>query len=150
MNKLNLGCGTDIRLGYINIDLIPQNSKVIAANVLDLDKYVKPKSCDEVVANFIIEYLTPQQLPVLIDKIKQSLCEDGIVTIMSLDYSLLAGKIAHNNIDLISINNHIYSNNKCGLYNLVNVKSLLINAGLKPIVSSYDDAQLTFTITAKL
>ena len=35
--KINLGCGTDIKDGYLNIDLHNKDPRVKIANVLDLN-----------------------------------------------------------------------------------------------------------------
>lgn len=148
--KLNLGCGQDVRIGYVNIDLVPANNQVIKDNVLNLDKHVAPGSCSEVVCNHLIEYLTPQELPQLIEKLKVAMRTTGIVTFTSFDYTLLSGQINYNNIDLITLNNLLYGNNRRAIYNLHNLKNMLTHYGFKNMVSSYDEPNLTFTITAYL
>jgi predicted SAM-dependent methyltransferase len=53
--KLNLGCGPDIKEGYVNIDSCPINSRVIKMDIRDL-KYEK-ESVDEIYARDVIEHL---------------------------------------------------------------------------------------------
>jgi len=55
--KLNLGCGKDIRKGYINIDCIKGSKRI---KVIDLNEFPYPfedDSIDEVLAIDIIEHL---------------------------------------------------------------------------------------------
>lgn len=56
-NKLNLGCGNDIRKGFVNVDC-----KDFGGNqIIDLDKFpwpLKANTFDYVLANHVLEHLT--------------------------------------------------------------------------------------------
>ena len=54
--KLNLGCGPDIKDGYINIDLCALNPKVIVKDIRNLD--FESNSIDEIYAKDIIEHMS--------------------------------------------------------------------------------------------
>lgn len=59
INKLNLGCGTDYRNGFINVDgssSLYKVDKVIAIGHESLLNYFKKESFDYILANDIIEH----------------------------------------------------------------------------------------------
>ena len=55
MIRLNLGCGPDIKDGYINIDTCPLNDKVIKMDITNLD--YSESSVDEVYARDVLEHM---------------------------------------------------------------------------------------------
>jgi len=54
--KLNLGCGPDIKEGYINIDTCPFNDKVVVMDIKNLQ--FDDSIVDEIHAKDILEHLT--------------------------------------------------------------------------------------------
>ena len=54
--KLNIGCGKDIRKGYINIDLRSSDPSVVQADVRSLP--YEPNSVDEILANDVYEHIS--------------------------------------------------------------------------------------------
>lgn len=54
--KLNLGCGPDIKEGYVNIDTCPLDSRVIQKDIRNLD--FPSESVDEIYAKDIIEHMS--------------------------------------------------------------------------------------------
>jgi ubiquinone/menaquinone biosynthesis C-methylase UbiE len=54
--KLNLGCGPDIKDGYVNIDTCPINEKVIKQDIRNLS--FDSESIDEIYAKDILEHLS--------------------------------------------------------------------------------------------
>lgn len=54
--RLNLGCGPDIKEGYINIDTCPFNDKVVAMDIKNLQ--FEENTIDEIYAKDILEHLT--------------------------------------------------------------------------------------------
>ena len=62
MQKLHLGCGDDVRQGYINIDRFDLRAKgVIAGDVTDLGEF-DDESVDEILTIALIEHLNYQEL----------------------------------------------------------------------------------------
>lgn len=59
MKKLNIGCGTDYREGYVNIDgsaELPCVDKVIDLSHEELTRYYEENSIDEIIAQDFIEH----------------------------------------------------------------------------------------------
>jgi predicted SAM-dependent methyltransferase len=52
--KLNLGCGSDIREGYVNVDKFPANEDVVQADLPTLP--FADNSADEVVLSHVLEH----------------------------------------------------------------------------------------------
>ena len=55
MNKLNIGCGKDIKEGYVNLDVVDYGGNQIH----DLNKFPYPfeeNSFDEIFASHMLEY----------------------------------------------------------------------------------------------
>ena len=57
---LNLGCGTDIRDGFINIDLFSDNPNVVKMDIRKLD--FKDNSVDFILASDILEHFSHRQI----------------------------------------------------------------------------------------
>lgn len=61
MKKLNLGCGQDIKKGYVNMDYVKQPGVDIAH---DLEKFpwpIKPNTFDEVYCSHVLEHFSDLQ-----------------------------------------------------------------------------------------
>src|SRR3989339_515740 len=53
--KLNVAAGPDILDGWFNMDLYPQNSKVMKGDILSIP--LPDRSCETVMANYVFEHL---------------------------------------------------------------------------------------------
>lgn len=78
--KLNLGCGNDIRKGYINIDVIANPG---VDKVCDITQKLNfsDASIEEIVAQDILEHLTREQLESTLAEISRILKINGVVKI---------------------------------------------------------------------
>jgi len=63
MKKLNLGCGTDIRYGFINLDIAPINGVDVVHNIEGNPLPFENDTFDEVLCQDILEHL--EYIPVL-------------------------------------------------------------------------------------
>ena len=74
MNKLNLGCGQDIRKGYVNLDFL----KLRGVDVVhDLNKFPYPfddDEFDEIYTSHVLEHL--DNLPKAMKELKR-ICRNG-------------------------------------------------------------------------
>ena len=83
MKKINLGCGLDIREGYINVDMVPGPGIDV---VHDLDKFPYPfknNEIDVVYASHIIEHL--KDLPKSMAELKR-ICKPGAKIIIRVPH----------------------------------------------------------------
>ena len=64
MLKLNLGCGKNIKEGYVNIDITSSNNKVIKSDIRRLPQY-EDNSIDEIFLNQVLEHLNNKDFVLL-------------------------------------------------------------------------------------
>ncbi|MDP2908668.1 MAG: methyltransferase domain-containing protein [Nanoarchaeota archaeon] len=90
--KLNLGCGNDIKGGYLNVDIGEGKGVDI---VWDLNKYPYPfedNTFEEIVADMVLEHLN--------DKIKPMeemirICKNGAIIKITVPYYASKGALTH-------------------------------------------------------
>jgi predicted SAM-dependent methyltransferase len=92
--KLNLGCGNDIKKGYVNVDNIKLKG---VDKVVDLEKKLpfKSNSCNEIIAYKIIEHLHNPHF--FIEECYRILKKDGVLKLSAPHTSnvALAGCLVH-------------------------------------------------------
>lgn len=66
LNKLNIGCGEDIREGWCNVDIRKTHPSVITAEADALP--FRDASFSEVLANDILEHFTIRELPAVLEE----------------------------------------------------------------------------------
>ena len=91
--KLNLGCGKDYRPGFVNIDA---RSDVEADLVLDITRKLPfaDGSVDEVLAQDVLEHLTPQQLSALLQEVSRVLRLGGRLCVRLPDIDAVISRFA--------------------------------------------------------
>lgn len=77
--KLNLGCGDDIRPGYVNVDKFPQNDSVVQADLPVLP--FEDNSADEVVLSHVLEHFGYREGETLCREIVRVLRPGGVALI---------------------------------------------------------------------
>ncbi|MDP1743513.1 MAG: glycosyltransferase [Candidatus Amesbacteria bacterium] len=84
--KLNLGCGTDIRPGYINVDVIKNRGVDVVCDITQKLPF-ENNSIEEIVAQDVLEHLTREQLLPTLNEISRILKVSGqlFVRIPSVD-----------------------------------------------------------------
>jgi hypothetical protein len=88
MIKLNLGCGSTIKKGYINIDVRKTNPNVVIANVLNLP--YEDNSVDEIFAEDIFEHISHIQSRKMIEHWIAKLKVGGTLYIKTTSLCMLA------------------------------------------------------------
>ena len=95
--KLNLGCGDDVREGYINIDVRKTKPNVL---VIDLEKELlrafPSESADEIVARDFIEHISWRRVEDLLKDIFRVLKKGGRLFIQVPDLEAIARKVILN------------------------------------------------------
>lgn len=98
MIKLNLGCGSDIRPGYINIDIreLPGVNLVLnlEADPLPYDD----NSVDEILAKDVIEHFSFRNIERVLKEWHRVLKPGGLLTVQTPDFERIAAKFIHGEI----------------------------------------------------
>lgn len=81
--KINLACCDDLKEGYLNVDLNPIDSRVMAANALNLP--FKENSIEEIFCSHFAEHLTIPELQVALHEWKRVLIPGGDLIIIVPD-----------------------------------------------------------------
>jgi hypothetical protein len=152
--KLNLGCGEDIRDGYINVDyFIKNNPLVVQQDFRDLSWLESQHAFEEILAIDIIQYIRYTDISNVLSVWISKLERGGTIFISSSDYDLISNMIKYNRLQINEINdaifgktnqNHVYN---FAIYNLNNIVELLKNLGCSVQESGYNG--VNFFVTAK-
>lgn len=90
--NLNLGCGTDIREGFINIDAKPFEGISLKANVINLSK-IRSESVDFIVAQHILQYIPRPLLNSALDGWLRILKPEGVLEVRVPDLKVILENI---------------------------------------------------------
>ena len=142
--KLNLGCGEDIRLNYINIDLEPKSKDVIRGdfkNLTALGGMIADNSVDELQAINIIQYIRPTELESTLKIWHDKLKSGGQIYIESVDSAQLGIAMSYGQVNIDMVNQLLYPNEKIpvvAIYNLTELESFIkTRFGWKTIIKNY-------------
>ncbi|MCF6154446.1 MAG: glycosyltransferase [Candidatus Brocadia sp.] len=148
--RLNLGCGTDIRQGYVNID---QRSIPGVYQLADVSKLpYKNESVIEVLANDVIEHFPREQTEAVLNEWIRVLRPDGTLKVQCPDVRTLAHGLISNVIPVNEFSRRIYGgqnyrgNFHYAGFDIPEMKRMLRRLGMRPQrVSAYNG---NFSITA--
>ncbi len=83
--RLNLGCGTDIREGWVNLDVVPLPGVDVVHNVEKLPYPFESDTFDEILCQDILEHVS--DLPGILFELKRVLKKDGLLRIQVPHFS---------------------------------------------------------------
>lgn len=132
--RLNLGCGQDIRAGYLNVDIFPADKTVTRGDFRNLDACgIKDESCDEIVARNILGHIKVSQILGIASHWAKKLKPGGEIFIESPNYNQLGTVMAFDQGNVEEINKAIFGENEnmpyVGIYNLYNIENLFKQMG---------------------
>lgn len=130
--KLNLGCGQDIRIGYVNIDLI-NGDNITKGDFKNLDALgIQDSSVEEITAIDAIQSIPFKMIAGVLQNWAKKLVSGGKLILESWDYNVLGNLVAYDYIPVDQLNQILYGDqNALGIYNLVGIESYLKEIGLK-------------------
>ena len=79
--KLNLGCGRDIKEGYVNIDINSFDQKVMKADIGKLDNFLN-ESVDEIFLSHVLEHFDNKDLRPILKEWNRILKKNGKIRII--------------------------------------------------------------------
>lgn len=127
--KINLGCGNDIRIGYVNIDKKKTHPTVIVDDFMVLGG-MPANSAEEVIATNILGQIPLDKLLQTIKLWASKLKPGGRLYIESLDSNILGNLLSFDNINMNDANKMLYGEGEdknVALYNLTILNDAIIN-----------------------
>tara|TARA_R110000822_G_scaffold302891_1_gene427386 strand:+ start:1531 stop:2037 length:507 start_codon:yes stop_codon:yes gene_type:complete len=101
--KLNLGCASDVREGYNNVDLHSKNPNVIISDVRDLS-FVQDGEAEEVIAQDVLEHIPFQDSPACIKEWCRVLAPEGRIFIQTTNFEEFVKTFTNKVWDIKTIN----------------------------------------------
>ncbi len=145
--KLNLGCGADIRNGYINIDILPPNKMppdvYKQGDIQSLDWLVKDDNVEEILAMDCLEYLPVNAVHPAVSNWANKLVSGGIMKILVPDCHAVAKAFSIGQLNLSEYLTLMFDthSNKDKRLSAIDVKTLfeiLQNLGLSISLKRYE------------
>jgi len=93
--RLNLGCGTDYREGWVNVDMNADAHRVDLHSDVTLLKDVADQSCVEVLAQDVLEHIPRLRGMTALQEWNRVLCEGGWLTLRVPSLVHLLGLLTH-------------------------------------------------------
>lgn len=141
--KVNLGCGKDVRDGYVNVDI---DTRILNITHMDMRKFPEEykksngQPLTEVLLLNAIHQITAEETANLITALVPLLAQDGKIVITDIDYDMVANKIAYNRCDIFMLNtDFFYRPGQKSIYNKTNVVAHAESSGLFCLESYYSD-----------
>jgi ubiquinone/menaquinone biosynthesis C-methylase UbiE len=106
MIQLNLGCGTDIRDGFINIDVRALDGVNVVSSLESLP--FENNYADRIVAQDVLEHFCRIELIEVVKEIKRVLKDGGILEIRVPDCEQILNKYALKELDVDSALGYIF------------------------------------------
>ena len=154
--KLNLGCGSDIRLGYINIDRLPPgeiSSDVYRqGDISSLDWLTEDNTVDEIIALDCIEYLPTNVIKSALINWAQKLTTGGILKILVPDCHAIAKSFMQGQFDLneysqMTFGTQIENDNRLSIIDAATLLSTLQEIGLTISLKRYEGVAIYIEAT---
>ena len=145
--KINLGCGTDIRSGYVNIDRLPQPQISLdiyrQGNIDYLDWLTEDNTVDEIVALDCLVYLSTNVMKQALINWAQKLSTGGILKILIPDCHLIAKSFAQGQFSLkeysqMTLGTQEGNDNRLSLIDATTLLSTLQEIGLTISLKRYE------------
>lgn len=91
MKRLNLGCGNDKRIGFVNVDQFPGKSdNYRQGDIRSLDWLVEDSTVEEILAIDCLEYIKSRNVNTTVENWAKKLSPGGVMKILVPDCHLVA------------------------------------------------------------
>ncbi len=145
--KFNLGCGADIRSGYINIDRLPQKQIpqdiYRQGDITSLDWIAEDNTVDEILALDCIEYLPINSIKESITNWVKKLSKGGILKILVPDCHAIAkafyqGQFSLQEYSKMTFGTQEGNDNRLAIIDAATLLSVLQEVGLTISIKRYE------------
>jgi predicted SAM-dependent methyltransferase len=137
--RINVGCGPDIRVGWLNVDarpLQPDSEVFVCAELLLLDYYVEDGCATEVLAQDVLEHFSWRDVDELVRILAGKLAPGGRLVVQSPDSEALFESYQRGRLSFAEFQRLVYgdqtypANTHRAAFTLASVRERLEHAGL--------------------
>lgn len=101
MKRLNLGCGNDIRNGFVNVDRLPSKSdNYRQGDIQCIDWLVEDNTVETIIALDCLEYISPKHLKSTLENWAKKLSPGGVMKILVPDCHLAAKSFVQGQLNI--------------------------------------------------
>jgi len=154
--KLNLGCGADIRSGYVNVDRLPPNNAPTElyrqGDIKSLDWLTEDAQVQEIIAMDCLEYLPSSVIQSAITNWHQKLVPNGILKITVPDCHAVAKSFAQGQLNLQEFSTIMFgtendNDKRLSAIDGMTLLDMLCNIGFTIILKRYDGISIYLEAT---
>lgn len=87
--RLHLGCGANFIEGFVNVDVEPQDSRVVQSDIRNLDSVAEDESVAEIYACHVLEHVPRADVPQVLSHWRRKLCPGGLLRLSVPDFEYL-------------------------------------------------------------
>lgn len=142
--KVNLGCGRDVRDGYINVDIDTSIANITHLDIRKFPEEYKKANAPltEVLLLNVIHQITAEETANLITALVPLLAPNGKIVITDIDYDMVANAVVHNRCDIFMLNTQfLYRPGQKSIYNKTNIVAHAESSGLFCAESYFNGCQ---------
>ncbi|KKN98928.1 hypothetical protein LCGC14_0141730 [marine sediment metagenome] len=145
--KINLGCGSDVRSGFVNIDRLPQGKMsqdvYRQGDIRSLDWLAEDGTVDEIIAIDCLEYLPSNEVQPAIANWAQKLVPGGILKILVPDCFVVSQAFYLGQLDLpeflkIMFGTQENGDNRLSAIDVNTLLAIISDTGLTLILKRYE------------
>lgn len=137
--KLNLGCGGDLREGYVNVDIMPINGLVLRADVRSLP-FLPSKAAEEILAYDVLEHFPFSQTKAVLQEWIRLLKVGGKIVVRVPDMPKIFRKMLDGDLPVFEAQRLLYGGQEY-LFNFHNagftadyLEGLLLGSGCSEVI----------------
>jgi len=147
MKRLNIGCGNDIRHGYLNVDKMPQGNISLESyrqgDMKSLDWLTEDGTVEEIIALDCLEYLPHTVVRQALHNWAQKLCSGGILKILVPDCHAIAKSFYQGQFNLqeysqMIFGTQIHDDNRASVIDAITLIDILKEVGLTISLKRYE------------
>jgi len=146
--RLNLGCGSDIRTGFTNIDVAQQQLPLglyRQGDVSNLDWLCTNSSVEEMLVLNVLQYIPYKVMDQVLSNWANKLCNNGCIKILSPDINILCKLFSSRNMDLTTFSANVFGsqdqivNFGKSATDMKDICRQLESLGLKVVIARYEN-----------
>ena len=109
--KLNIGCGQDLRSGWLNVDsrqLYPDSDEFMCCDLLSLDGRIADEAADEIAAMDVLEHVGWREVDAVLVVLTRKLRPGGLLFVQAPDLEHIAADFLSGSLNHYAAQRYLY------------------------------------------